>query len=515
MIRAILAALIFAAELVAIALVYQVMVDFDCFQTDYYRTCRGLRSGVTRGGVMLVVLVIYGLIRTERFVQLVRSIQSQRGSHLGLAVNGLGLLVVFSPLLLIPQDALAQNFLLLLALLVIGGILMAIGALVWIMPARDWRAFLFGEGWLLPGILIGAFFLPDLAVPATYVWNLAAMNHATFYAVFVGLQALGVETFARPEDFLIVAHDFPVTIARQCSGVEGLALTTGFMVIYALLMRGELINRRYWGVLFPVALLISWVLNIVRIIGLLLIGAYVSPQHAINGFHSYGGWLMFTFLAISIVIVANSVAWFHKTPANTAKAPPVSRDPLAFQILPMVVLLVSGILVNTFWSNPTAGYPLQAGLMLLVLLYFRDQIIALNWSFDWLAVLSGLAVGVMWVLPVWADASPNEPMSLFWVLCRLLGTMLLVPIIEEVFFRGYLLEKLGTGGIAMRLLALVVTSVMFGLLHERIWAGFAAGLIFGLIKLRRDRICDPVQSHVTANVVVAAVAITLGDWSLI
>ena len=92
--------------------------------------------------------------------------------------------------------------------------------------------------------------------------------------------------------------------------------------------------------------------------------------------------------------------------------------------------------------------------------------------------------------------------------------MLLVPIIEEVFFRGYLLEKLDTGGIAMRILALAVTSLLFGLLHERIWAGMAAGLVFGLIKLRRDRICDPVQSHVTANVVVAVAAIVLGDWTL-
>ena len=104
---------------------------------------------------------------------------------------------------------------------------------------------------------------------------------------------------------------------------------------------------------------------------------------------------------------------------------------------------------------------------------------------------------------------------LLWVLLRISGTVLLVPFIEEMFFRRYLLRTLDFGGTGGKVAALAVTSVLFGALHANIWLASASGLLFGLLVLRRGRVFDAVAAHATANAGIAAWALWAGDWSVI
>lgn len=515
MFRLALAAALILAELVVIAFVYQFYVEFTCAKTDYYAACRGLRSGVLRVGVILAVLVFYLLKRREQWQALLAAAHSHSGKPMLLGLNLAGFALTFLPILIIPQGEFEAQVITLFAIIAVGFAIMLISLMSWTLQWSSWRRWLFADGWMLPGILFGAFILPDIARLAQPLWEVVALNELTFYLVYWGLVGLGIEAYAEPAEFLIVAHDFPVIIAAACSGVEGLALMTGFMVIYALLMQGDLNNRRYWGILFPVALLVSWMFNVVRIIALLLIGAFVSPEHAVEGFHSYAGWLLFTLLATLVVVLANATSWFHKSGRAPASAPRLRDDSVSYQILPLVVFLISGIIVNTLWIIPSAGYPLQVAMMLAVVLYFYRPIRALEWSIDPGAILVGVIVGVLWLVPVWGSAEAGVPPSAFWLITRLTGTILLVPLIEELFFRGYLLRKLDLGGLPMRIVAIAVTSVLFGLLHDRIIAGALAGVAFALVKLKRDRLCDPVQSHLVANAVVAAGAVWVGDYTLI
>lgn len=66
-----------------------------------------------------------------------------------------------------------------------------------------------------------------------------------------------------------------------------------------------------------------------------------------------------------------------------------------------------------------------------------------------------------------------------------------------------------------RLVALAVSSALFGLMHGRWWDAALAGLVFGLLALWRGRLADAVWAHVMANAVVALVALLRGDWALI
>jgi exosortase E/protease (VPEID-CTERM system) len=102
-----------------------------------------------------------------------------------------------------------------------------------------------------------------------------------------------------------------------------------------------------------------------------------------------------------------------------------------------------------------------------------------------------------------------------WVAVRLLGTVILVPVVEELFFRGYVLARLDRGGVAWRALAVVVSTAGFAALHDRWLVAALAGLVFAVVYLRRGRLSDAVAAHVAANALVAAAAVWRGDWSLI
>ena len=102
-----------------------------------------------------------------------------------------------------------------------------------------------------------------------------------------------------------------------------------------------------------------------------------------------------------------------------------------------------------------------------------------------------------------------------WAVCRILGTAVLVPVVEEAFFRGYVLTRLDSGTWASRVAAVAVSSALFALLHGRIVAAGAAGVVFALVMLRRGRLADAILAHGLANALIAAVALWRGAWSLI
>jgi len=101
------------------------------------------------------------------------------------------------------------------------------------------------------------------------------------------------------------------------------------------------------------------------------------------------------------------------------------------------------------------------------------------------------------------------------VAMRISGTVLLVPFIEEMFFRGYLLRTLDFGGPAGKVAALALTSALFGALHASVWLAAASGLLFGLLALRRGKLFDAVAAHATANAGIALPAVLTGDCSVI
>lgn len=422
----------------------------------------------------------------------------------------------------------------------------AIGLQKWLAPAvagikaRPKIAIMLSV--ILVLIMVGYFrqVFIDLAAPilslAIVGSAIDALTEATLQASAGLLSFLSFDVYTVPSERELGMDDFHVYVWGPCSGIEGFGLISAFLSIYMWMFRKDLDFPKAF-LLIPIGIALSWCLNVVRISTLLVIGARISPELAIDTFHSHAGWLMFTILAAGLTGATSAFGWFRKsvplaagTPAqsSTPKAAQVSlfADPNIAAILPFIVFMASAFLLQSFTQTPIYHYPLRviamAGVLILIWPYLRT----LNWQATMVPALGGLVIGVAWLLtsPA-ATEETNEIATMFatmsigaslgWIIARTIGTVILVPIIEEIFFRGYLLRKLDSGAFGMRLGAILISSAAFAILHQRWFAALLAGIIFALITLRRGRVSDAILAHAVANGSIAIYAILLQDWTVI
>ena len=133
-----------------------------------------------------------------------------------------------------------------------------------------------------------------------------------------------------------------------------------------------------------------------------------------------------------------------------------------------------------------------------------------------------IAIG-KWLVPY--EAIPqglselSPPARAFWVCCRALAAILTVPLAEELAFRGYLLRRCASmdfdaiGFSQVRWPALLLSSVLFGAMHGTMWlAGSIAGLAYGLVAIRTNRLGESVAAHATSNVLIAVTVLGFGQW---
>jgi exosortase E/protease (VPEID-CTERM system) len=233
---------------------------------------------------------------------------------------------------------------------------------------------------------------------------------------------------------------------------------------------------------------------------------------------------MFTALSIGVLVVVGRSGYALQAVVvpQVRSVAPLAQDDVAGRILPFIVFALSGLIAQAFWSEPALAYPVQAGMMLAALWWVRATLWQhLAWP-SMLSVVAGIAVGVAWI----ASAPPSEPPSdallslgagafALWASVRILGTVALVPVIEELFFRGYVQARLDRGTVSSQIIAIGVSAGLFALVHGRWIEAGLAGVVFSLVYMRNGRLADAMAAHAVANAVIAAVALWRGDWALI
>lgn len=525
--RAAVLSALFLVELVVLAVSYQFFASIECRGTGWTDACTLLRSMVGRAIVVFAASGLIALAWPAAFRQFLAETASWKPAPWVAALHGAGVVLMLAPLALGWGPELGSHFAEAVPFWLGGAVAAGLGGLLWLAPLAAWQRLLSHRGFAVAAVLAGAALLPDLAEAVRPLWDWTLLARLTFGAVQTLLTALGSEVYADPELYQIGVNSalggFVVRVGQPCSGVEGFALITAFVLLYGWLFRSVLRFPRYWIVVLPLGLLASWVLNVLRITALVLIGAHVSPDLAVNGFHSYAGWLLFTLLTMGVIAVVQVTPWLHRNGVATRPENSVRSDPVAAQILPFIVMMLGGILSSTLLIQPALGYPLVAVSLVVALWFVWPALRHLEVTPDPLALAVGAAIGVLWVaLAPAGDTALNDSLLGFgslafvlWAGFRLIGTAILVPVVEELFFRGYMLSRLDGPSPWRRGLALAATSLAFALLHGRWIAAGAAGLAFGLLAVRRGRVTDAIQAHAVANLLIALVAMARGDWGLI
>jgi len=340
------------------------------------------------------------------------------------------------------------------------------------------------------------------------------------------------EVIIDPEKNLLGLGDFAALVGSECSGYEGIGLVIVFLVFY---LRGfrHLYRFPHVLLLFPIAIFAIWLLNAVRIAALVAIGARISPEMAVEGFHSIAGWLGFLAVTVSIMLASHKMAFFSAPGIGAASSgpPPPSQRELRGLLVPFLALMAASLLAAMFAPNDRWLVALKVALVGGAIWLFRDITLRMAWRLSPIAIAAGIGVGILWIatdptanarssLQLWLGSLPWW-LALTWIALRALNTVVLVPIAEELAFRGYLYRAIAARGFdgsapyQFNWLALCISSLLFGLMHQRWIAGALSGAVYCLLACRSNKLADAVVAHGISNAAIVFWAFAAGQYSLL
>ncbi|MGD0949993.1 MAG: exosortase E/protease, VPEID-CTERM system [Candidatus Binatia bacterium] len=397
------------------------------------------------------------------------------------------------------------------------------------LPLRAWwpltRA---AAGPLLVGTVVGA-----AAFATGWLTSRAwqPLAQLTLWAVDRMITLTGAAPVTDPVLLVVGTQQFSVKIAPQCSGYEAIGILWVFLGAYLGLFRRSL---RFPQVLllFPAGTLLMWLLNALRIAALIAVGTWLSPSIALGGFHSYSGWLLFCGATLGLVAATQHSRFFalQDVPREEGEM----TNPTAAYLAPLVVLVVVTMVTGAFSAGGfEALYPLRVVAVGAALWLYRREQRALRWTGSFVAVAAGIVVFVLWTALEGTRTGVDSGGALAaglaqlpagvagtWLVFRVVGAVITVPVAEELAFRGYLMRRLmgvDFEQIPFRQfswLALLGSSLAFGAMHQRMLAGTLAGGIYALVLLRRGELSDAVLAHATTNALLAAYALIAGNWGM-
>jgi CAAX prenyl protease-like protein len=229
--------------------------------------------------------------------------------------------------------------------------------------------------------------------------------------------------------------------------------------------------------------------------------------------------------------------------AATAAAPVIALDAGSNEALPRVLpfatfiaFIVVADLLERFGAHSATLrwlYPAKTAIVLAMLLawrkHYRELRVAPARRDVLIAVMAGAAVFVLWITldagwmqvgvargfdAVGDDARIDWPL----VALRAGGAALVVPVMEELFWRSFLLRWLHQREfLALRparagLRAATLSVLLFGIEHNLWLAGIVAGIAYTLLYMRSETLWTPVLGHAVTNGLLAAWVMATGSW---
>ena len=368
------------------------------------------------------------------------------------------------------------------------------------LPLKEWSNVGFSFPWV--AVLVTVVSVIALAVGqlSDSLWH--PLGSSTLAIAAQLLRFIYAEVSVDPNDLVIGAKSFSVQISPGCSGYEGLGLVLVFVSCFLWRFRREL-RFPLAVLLLPAALLAIWLANGVRIAALVAIGASISESVALGGFHSQAGWLAFNFVALAVMATGLNSSFFARLATGSGEVVDSEYAAVPY-LIPFLVLLGTAMIAGAIaTSRFDVFYSLRVFAVLGAVAFYwsfyqRDGLF--SWSWAWSPIAIGVAVFALWMaLEPPHDSGENASYSpavglvglsavavILWTAFRAIGSIVAVPIAEELAFRGYLTRRLISEDFdslpmgQFSWFSLLVSSIAFGLMHGRWLAGTFAGLLFAL-----------------------------------
>jgi len=213
----------------------------------------------------------------------------------------------------------------------------------------------------------------------------------------------------------------------------------------------------------------------------------------------------------------------------------LGRSPARARFLPFFIFLIGTSLQGKFGPDSHFWvYSIKTLLGVFLVWAMWPIVTEMRFAFSWEAVAVGVGVFVMWVgidpfYPKWGKEEivwnafghfgESSPLAWFFVVWRTLGSGLVVPPLEEVFYRSFIyryivnpdIEKVPLGKYDAR--AFWLTVIIFAAAHPAQWlAAILCGIAYGWLVIYKKRLGDAMTAHAITNIMLGIYVAWKGAW---
>lgn len=218
-------------------------------------------------------------------------------------------------------------------------------------------------------------------------------------------------------------------------------------------------------------------------------------------------------------------------------------SPILFRSLPFLVYILF-LAFNDLLSQVLAPvlndlrwlYALKICFVVILLGWFWREYselrhtVSLTLSSFVISILVGIAVFLWWILPypAWAMTAESvgfnptkidgSELDITLIIIRLSGAALVVPIMEELFWRSFIMrwlqdqQFLQVNPTLVGNFAFITTAALFAIEHHLWFAGLLAGLAYGWLYRREGNLWMPIIAHMVTNAMLGIWVVTTKNW---
>lgn len=222
----------------------------------------------------------------------------------------------------------------------------------------------------------------------------------------------------------------------------------------------------------------------------------------------------------------------------------LTRTPLIARVAPFVIFVV--LTFAQGWFGAAGRYWLYLAKTLLgaaMVLAVWPAVSEMRWKISWEGIAVGIAMFVVWVgldpLLVrlgWAGSYPKlnlgsgsvwnpheqfghgAALAWFFIAVRIASSTLLVPMLEETFFRSFLYRYAEKADfLSVRLgtflwRPFLIASAIFAAEHREWLAGLICGFAYQGLVCWKNRLGDAMTAHAVTNLLLGVWVVWRGQW---
>ncbi len=214
----------------------------------------------------------------------------------------------------------------------------------------------------------------------------------------------------------------------------------------------------------------------------------------------------------------------------------LASSPDSARMAPYALYLIVGFFQGKIGADSLYWvYILKTFLGAWMLWEIRPFVQEMRWTVSWEAVVVGIAVFAIWVgldglyprlaklqagARPFGQYGPGSVIAWFYVIVHVAGMSIIVPPVEEIFYRSFLYRYLVRSDFLAVPLgqfhtrSFLLTSALFGLVHPDRWlAGIICGLAYQWLVIRKNRLGDAMTAHALTNFLLGLWIVWKGAWS--